>query len=111
MKPRRLFTATDDERVSRVASLRLLPHLIRLRDARSDLAMDRNKFNSETGPALTEVWLGSQPMAFDDGSGSSVTFELNGERAHFHRPHPQKEALRYRVRDVRTFLERLGVEP
>lgn len=46
-----------------------------------------------------------------EGSGSSVTFELNGERAYFHRPHPRKEALRYRVRDARTFLERLGVKP
>jgi hypothetical protein len=46
-----------------------------------------------------------------EGSGSSVTFERDGVRAYFHRPHPQKEALRYRVRAVREFLERLGVKP
>lgn len=43
-----------------------------------------------------------------EGSGSSVIFEKNGVRAYFHRPHPQKEALRYRVQDAREFLEALG---
>jgi hypothetical protein len=38
-------------------------------------------------------------------------FEKDGVRAYFHRPHPQKAALRYRVKDARTFLERLGVKP
>jgi hypothetical protein len=46
-----------------------------------------------------------------EGSGSSVTFELNGVRAYFHRPHPSREALRYRVRAAREFLIRIGVEP
>jgi hypothetical protein len=32
-----------------------------------------------------------------EGSGSSVVFEKDGERVSFHRPHPRKEALRYRV--------------
>ena len=46
-----------------------------------------------------------------EGSGSRVTFLLNGQRADFHRPHPGKEALRYRVKDVREFLRRAGVTP
>ena len=46
-----------------------------------------------------------------EGAGSSVTFEKDGLRATFHRPHPQKEALRYRARDARRFLEQLGVTP
>jgi hypothetical protein len=46
-----------------------------------------------------------------EGSGSSVTFEKDGLRAYFHRPHPSKEALRYRVRDVRQFLQAIGVKP
>lgn len=46
-----------------------------------------------------------------EGSGSSVVFEKDGVRTYFHRPHPQKAALRYRVKDARTFLERIGVEP
>ncbi len=44
-------------------------------------------------------------------SGSSVTFEKDGKSAHFHRPHPQREALRYRVRAVREYLANLGVKP
>jgi hypothetical protein len=46
-----------------------------------------------------------------EGSGSRVTFILHGQRADFHRPHPGKEALRYRVIDVREFLRRAGVTP
>lgn len=46
-----------------------------------------------------------------EGSGSSVTFEKNGKRAYFHRPLPQKDALRYRVADARNFLESIGVKP
>jgi hypothetical protein len=54
------------------------------------------------------VALGCQVI---EGSGSSVTFEKSGKRAHFHRPHPQREALRYRVRAVREYLATLGVKP
>jgi hypothetical protein len=46
-----------------------------------------------------------------EGSGSSVTFERNGIRAYFHRPHPDKAALRYRIKDARKFLELLGEAP
>jgi hypothetical protein len=46
-----------------------------------------------------------------EGSGSSVTFEKNGLRAYFHRPHPNREALRYRVAAAREFLEQLGIKP
>ena len=46
-----------------------------------------------------------------EGSGSSVTFEKDGVRAYFHRPHPAGAALRYRIKDARDFLTRLGVQP
>jgi hypothetical protein len=46
-----------------------------------------------------------------EGSGSSVTFERDGRRAYFHRPHPQREALIYRVKAVREYLLKLEVEP
>lgn len=46
-----------------------------------------------------------------EGSGSSVTFEKAGKRAYFHRPHPKKEALKYRVKLVRAFLIKLGITP
>ena len=43
-------------------------------------------------------------------AGSSVSFLLNDVRADFHRPHPDKAALRYRVKDARRFLELAGLE-
>jgi len=45
-----------------------------------------------------------------EGSGSRITVLLNGMRADFHRPHPGKEALRYRVKAVRELLEKAGVK-
>ena len=46
-----------------------------------------------------------------EGTGSSVSFAHSGITVSFHRPHPQREALRYRVRDARQFLETIGVTP
>ena len=43
-----------------------------------------------------------------EGSGSSVTFETEGIRVRFHRPHPSREALRYRIKDARLFLKKIG---
>jgi hypothetical protein len=46
-----------------------------------------------------------------EGPGSSVTFAWHGCRATFHRPHPGKEALRYRVKAARELLMRMGAKP
>ena len=46
-----------------------------------------------------------------EGPGSSFTFEKDGIRSYFHRPHPAKAALRYRVKDARKFIELLGITP
>lgn len=46
-----------------------------------------------------------------EGNGSRVRFELNGVVGTFHRPHPDKEAKPYQVRDARAFLEQAGVKP
>jgi hypothetical protein len=45
-----------------------------------------------------------------EGSGSRITM-LNDMRADFHRPHPGKEALRYRVKAARELLEKAGIKP
>lgn len=58
-----------------------------------------------------EALLGSVGCKVVEGSGSSVTFEKDGRRVRFHRPHPAKQALRYRVLDARAFLTSIGVEP
>jgi len=46
-----------------------------------------------------------------EGQGSRVTCIINDERAEFHRPHPGKEALRYRIKDACQFLKNAGVAP
>jgi hypothetical protein len=46
-----------------------------------------------------------------EGAGSSVTFELDGRKMTLHRPHPGKEALRYRVAAVREFIQKVGIQP
>ncbi len=42
-------------------------------------------------------------------SGLAVSFVLNDVRADFHRPHPDKAALRYRIKDTRNFLIQAGI--
>ena len=42
--------------------------------------------------------------------GSTVGFELNGVRLDVHRPHPQKEAKPYVVKNAAQFLKLAGVE-
>ena len=43
----------------------LLPRLIRFRDAPHYLGMDRNRFNAEVRPHLTQVPVGKQGVGFD----------------------------------------------
>ena len=44
-----------------------------------------------------------------EGDGSRVRIALNGIRSVFHRPHPQKEADKGAVKDIRKFLTEAGV--
>ena len=46
-----------------------------------------------------------------EGRGSRMRVALNGVRAVFHRPHPQKETSRGAVLSVRRFLKEAGVDP
>lgn len=46
-----------------------------------------------------------------EGNGSRVRVALNGVRAVFHRPHPQKETGKGAVKSVRRFLTESGIEP
>lgn len=46
-----------------------------------------------------------------EGDGSRLAVELNGVRAYFHRPHPQKETDKGALGSVKTFLKNAGVEP
>ncbi len=44
-----------------------------------------------------------------EGSGSRVRIKLHGERAIFHRPHPEKTTDKGAVKAVRQFLTNAGV--
>ncbi|CCM78405.1 type II toxin-antitoxin system HicA family toxin [Rhizobium mesoamericanum] len=46
-----------------------------------------------------------------EGQGSRVRVALNGVRAVFHRPHPQKETDKGAVKSVRGFLLEAEIKP
>lgn len=46
-----------------------------------------------------------------EGRGSRVRVYLDGVRAVFHRPHPEKETDKGALKSVRGFLREAGVEP
>ncbi len=46
-----------------------------------------------------------------EGAGSRVRVYLNGVKAVFHRPHPQKETDKGAVKSVRRFLREADFEP
>lgn len=45
-----------------------------------------------------------------EGNGSRVCIELNGERAVFHRPHPESSTDKCAVKSMRRLLVNAGVE-
>jgi len=58
-----------------------------------------------------ESLLGHLGAEITEGAGSRVRIALNGVRAVFHRPHPQKETDKGAVRSMRRFLTEAGVTP
>jgi hypothetical protein len=45
-----------------------------------------------------------------EGKGSAGAFILKSKVFPFHRPHPQKEAKKYQIQDLKKFLIEQGVE-
>jgi len=58
-----------------------------------------------------EAMLKATGAEITEGEGSRVRIALNGVRAVFHRPPPQKETDRGAVRSMRRFLTEAGVTP
>jgi hypothetical protein len=56
-----------------------------------------------------EALLKAAGAEITEGSGSRVRIALNGVRAVFHRPHPQKETDRGAVKSMRRFLAEAGI--
>lgn len=58
-----------------------------------------------------EAMLKSAGAEITEGAGSRVRIALNGVRAIFHRPHPQKETDKGAIKSMRRFLIEAGVTP
>lgn len=58
-----------------------------------------------------EALLGALGASISEGRGSRVRVALNGVKAVFHRPHPEKEIDKGAVGSLKQFLERAGIEP
>ncbi|MFO0912068.1 MAG: type II toxin-antitoxin system HicA family toxin [Pirellulales bacterium] len=58
-----------------------------------------------------EAMLGAAGAEITEGAGSRLRIVLNGVRAVFHRPHPQKETEKGAVKALRRFLNEAGVTP
>ena len=46
-----------------------------------------------------------------EGNGSRVRFVFDDNIATFHRPHPDKNAKQYQVREAKAFLTQIGITP
>jgi hypothetical protein len=58
-----------------------------------------------------EAMINAAGGEISEGHGSRVRIVLNGARAVFHRPHPQKETEKGAVKSMRRFLIEAGVRP
>jgi hypothetical protein len=58
-----------------------------------------------------EAMLAACGAEITEGQGSRVRVALNGVRAVFHRPHPQKETDKGAVKSVRRFLQEAEIQP
>ncbi len=67
--------------------------------------------------SATIVWDDVERMLVHHGaiirerSGSRIEVALSGLRLNFHRPHPQKEAKQYQIREVRALLTEVDITP
>jgi len=57
-----------------------------------------------------EALLKALDAELSEGRGSRVRIALNGVRAVFHRPHPEKETDKGAVKAMRRFLNEAGIE-
>lgn len=56
-----------------------------------------------------EALLNNLGAVLSERSGSRVSVFLNGRVAYFHRPHPSPNMDKGAVRDLRKFLENVGI--
>ena len=71
-------------------------------------AIFKNPVQSNIEWQEIENLLKSLGASISEGNGSRVRIELNGERAVFHRPHPESVTDKGAVKSMRRFLENAG---
>jgi hypothetical protein len=79
---------------------RLLPRVLRLKDAPAYLGMDRNRFNKEVRPGLIEVPIGKQGIGFDRFDLDAWFDEYkhrNGRPGQHHKGDESWDAKKYRA--------------
>jgi hypothetical protein len=74
-------------------------------------AIFENPVRANVAWSDVETLLEALGAELSEGSGSRVRVALNGVRAVFHRPHPQKETDKGALVSVRRFLAEAGVTP
>ena len=70
----------------------------------------KNPVQSDIEWTEIEILLKSLGAKISEGNGSRVRIELNGERAVFHRPHPERVTDKGAVKSMRKFLDNAGVK-
>lgn len=70
----------------------------------------KNPVQSDIEWTEIENLLKSLGANISEGNGSRVRIELNGERAVFHRPHPERVTDKGAVKSMRRFLDNAGVK-
>lgn len=73
-------------------------------------AIFKNPVQSDIVWQDIENLLKSLGAKISEGNGSRVRIELNGERAVFHRPHPERVTDKGAVKAMRRFLTNAGVK-
>lgn len=73
-------------------------------------AVSANPINGNIQWWRIEALLLALDVKVVESKGSSVSFVKGEEKLIIHRPHPNREALRYRIKSVREFLKRIEVE-
>ena len=70
----------------------------------------KNPVQSDIEWQEIESLLKSLGANISEGNGSRVRIELNGQRAVFHRPHPEKVTDKGAIKSLRRFLDNAGVK-
>lgn len=70
----------------------------------------KNPVQSDIEWQEIESLLKSLGANISEGNGSRVRIELNGQRAVFHRPHPEKVTDKRAIKSMRRFLDNAGVK-